>query len=161
MAPELAELLSIVPSEARHGWVFRPISKIGEPYCRTRHAIGPIVSQIGEKAGVVVDERSKRKRDGDGKPKDVITRKFASAHELRRSFGFRWSRRVMPAVLKELMRHESIETTMKYYVGHNAAATADELWRAVESEEGNLLGNTSSNGHSAEKSEHAANSYLA
>jgi len=32
-------------------------------------------------------------------------------------------------VLKELMRHSSIETTMKYYVGVNAEATADELWR--------------------------------
>ncbi len=36
----------------------------------------------------------------------------------------------MPQVLKELMRHESIETTMKYYVGHNAQLTADALWSA-------------------------------
>ena len=28
------------------------------------------------------------------------------------------------------MRHESIETTMRYYVGVNAEATADELWSA-------------------------------
>jgi hypothetical protein len=27
--------------------------------------------------------------------------------------------------LKELMRHEDIETTMKYYVGRNAQLTAD------------------------------------
>ncbi len=38
----------------------------------------------------------------------------------------------MPQVLKELMRHESIETTMKYYVGHNAQLTADALWSAYE-----------------------------
>ena len=37
----------------------------------------------------------------------------------------------MPTILRELMRHESIETTMKYYVGVNAEATADELWAAL------------------------------
>jgi len=30
------------------------------------------------------------------------------------------------------MRHESIETTGRVYVGHNAEAAADELWRSVE-----------------------------
>jgi len=71
------------------------------------------VGRIGERAGVVVDpERGK----------------YASAHDLRRAFDHRRSRQVMPAVLKELMRHSSIETTMTYYVGQNAQATA-ELWR--------------------------------
>ena len=37
----------------------------------------------------------------------------------------------MPPVLKELMRHSKIDTTMKYYVGLNAEATADELWRVA------------------------------
>lgn len=50
--------------------------------------------------------------------------KFASAHDLRRSFGERWATRVMPQVLMELMRHESIETTLKFYVGHDAQRTA-------------------------------------
>lgn len=40
--------------------------------------------------------------------------KFASAHDLRGSFGERWSSRVMPQALMELMRHEAIETTMKF-----------------------------------------------
>jgi hypothetical protein len=40
--------------------------------------------------------------------------------------------RVLPQVLMELMRHESIETTMSYYVGRNAERTADALWAAVE-----------------------------
>jgi hypothetical protein len=39
----------------------------------------------------------------------------------------------MPAVLQQLMRHESIETTMRYYVGRDADAVADVLWQAVES----------------------------
>jgi hypothetical protein len=44
----------------------------------------------------------------------------------------------MPPVLKELMRHTDIATTMKYYVGVNAQATASELWRV----DGNILGNS-------------------
>ena len=38
----------------------------------------------------------------------------------------------MFTVLKELMRYSSIDTTMKYYVGQNAEATADELWQCHE-----------------------------
>jgi hypothetical protein len=37
----------------------------------------------------------------------------------------------MPAELKELMRHASIETTMTYYVGQNAEATAQGLGAAL------------------------------
>ena len=46
----------------------------------------------------------------------------ASSLDLRRSFEFRWM---------QLMRHESIETTLRYYVGRNAATTADALYRAI------------------------------
>ena len=38
----------------------------------------------------------------------------------------------MPQVLMELMRHESIDTTMRYYVGRNAQTTADVLWDVHE-----------------------------
>ncbi len=69
-----------------------------------------------EKAGVVVNT---------GK------RKFASAHDLRRSFGERWASKVMPQVLRELMRHESIDTTMRFYVGRNAETTADAVWGSL------------------------------
>jgi integrase len=84
---------------------------------------------VGKAAGVVVKQREKL--DDKGKP--VTVNQCASAHDLRRSFGFRWSRRVMPTILRELMRHESIETTMRYYVGQNAESTADELWRVAGS----------------------------
>jgi hypothetical protein len=30
------------------------------------------------------------------------------------------------------MRHASIETTLRFYVGQNAEATADELWECHE-----------------------------
>jgi integrase len=74
---------------------------------------GRVISEIGELAGVLVN-----KAEG----------KFATAHDLRRSFGTRWAPRVKPATLQLLMRHRSIETTMKYYVSQNADEVAHELW---------------------------------
>ncbi|QDT00381.1 site-specific integrase [Adhaeretor mobilis] len=118
ITPEFSELLESVPEDERRGRVFRLLSKHGEPMKPSRPAIGPRVGDIGEAAGGIVDHREK---------KGELLKVFASAHDLRRSFGFRWSRRVMPTVLRELMRHASIGTTMKYYVGVNAEATADEL----------------------------------
>ena len=44
----------------------------------------------------------------------------------------------MLPILKEMMRPAKIETTMKFYVGENADATAEELWGAV----GDTLGDT-------------------
>lgn len=35
-----------------------------------------------------------------------------------------------------LMRHESIDTTMKYYVGRSVQATADVVWEAYERTKG-------------------------
>ena len=63
--------------------------------------------------------------------------KYASTHDLRRSFGERWADRVMS---QTLMQHESIETTLKFYVGRNAMKTAETLYAAVS---GNTSGNTS------------------
>ena len=72
---------------------------------------------IGEKAGVVVNKSAG---------------KFASAHDLRRSYGNRWAKLVKPATLQLLMRHRSIETTMKYYVDLDADDIADELWKSYQ-----------------------------
>lgn len=52
----------------------------------------------------------------------VSRRKHATAHDFRRTFGTRWALRVHPLVLQSLMRHASLETTMKYYV---SLATSD------------------------------------
>lgn len=85
-----------------------------------RH-VSKVVCDIGKKAGVKVHTNPI-----SGKVK------IASAHDLRRSFGERWSRKVMPQVLMELMRHEDIQTTMKYYVRRSAEATADAVWATEE-----------------------------
>ena len=120
ISPEFVELLSVVPESQQTGFVYdlrnaRGTGRIDR--FRAMHIIG----EIGRKAGVKVATRLK-----DGK--EVV--KCATAHDLRRSFGERWASRVMPQVLKELMRHESIETTLRFYVGRNAQTTAAILWEA-------------------------------
>ena len=56
-------------------------------------------------------------------------KKFASAHDLRRSFGTRWAKRNIPiASLRKLMRHSNIQTTMEFYAIIDAQDLAGELW---------------------------------
>jgi integrase len=109
--------LEATPEAERHGRVF--------PIPLTVDKAGRKVSAIGTKAGVIVDE---------------ATRKPATAHDYRRAFGTRWSKRVMPAVLRRLMRHKDIDTTLKYYVDQDAEDIAADLWAAYR--KGNNSGNT-------------------
>ncbi|HEV3339024.1 MAG TPA: site-specific integrase [Pirellulales bacterium] len=130
VAPEFAELLLATPEADRTGRVFKLARRCHSGERLTDDRVIRLVGAIGKKAGVKVWTHPV-----SGKVK------FASAHDLRRSFGFRWSSRVMPALLKELMRHENIDTTMQYYVGRNAQSTADALWAAYE-RSGNTSGNS-------------------
>lgn len=123
ITPDFVAFLRTVPSNMRHGPVFSPQLSKGRV---TLSAASHTISDIGKEAGVVVDRKYRKNKSGE--LEEVV--KHASAHDLRRSFGERWASRVMPVILKELMRHESIETTMRYYVGQNAERTAAEVWRA-------------------------------
>lgn len=112
MTPDFADFLLSTPEEERTGPVFPLAGRwTGKPI--TPRRIGRVVSAIGELAEVVVN-----KADG----------KYASAHDLRRAFATRWATRVMPATLQLLMRRQSIETTMRYYVDLDADDLAAELW---------------------------------
>ena len=73
-----------------------------------------------------------------------LLEKFATAHDLRRSFATRWSRRIKPITLRSIMRHADIKTTMAYYVDQDADEIAEELWRDhVDSgQSGHTSGNT-------------------
>lgn len=87
VAPEFAEVLLAVPQSERKGFVFNPKPervKNGNQRA-TMDLASRIISAIGEAAGIVVEKKREK----------TI---FASAHDLRRSFGLRWSRRVMPPV---------------------------------------------------------------
>jgi integrase len=131
MAPDFVAMLRAVPPKKRTGAVFRWPLKDGG-FSESEFTIGRRISKAGETANVVVNKN----RDG--------TPKFASAHDFRRSFGSRWAHKVMPLVLKELMRHESIETTTAFYVGANTEATADALWAVQSDEIGEMLSNIQS-----------------
>ena len=82
-----------------------------------RDQVGRIISAIGRRAGIITA------RTADDRPK------YATAHDLRRSFGTRWSLRVNAATLQKLMRHSDIKTTMRYYVEHDARELADVIWQ--------------------------------
>ena len=114
LAPEFVELLRTVSH--REGFVFNPLPMRPSTDRLGSQQVGRMVVEFGKQAGIVVNAKTGKK---------------CSAHDLRRSFGDRWAQRVMPAVLKELMRHQSINTTMRYYVGRETATTAALLWQAA------------------------------
>lgn len=125
IVPEFAALLETIPEEERTGPVFNPIPRIKRTERMLPSTISKQIADIGEKANIVVSEKGNiDKQTGKRKPR------YASAHDLRRSFGERWSLKVMPDVLMLLMRHANIDTTMKYYVGRNAQKAAEVVWEA-------------------------------
>ena len=109
VTPDFAELLRSVPPVDRTGLVFKPILYRG--VCHRIDTVSKAITLQGEAANIKVDAKK-------GKPV------WASAHDLWRAFGFRWSRKVTSTALKELMRHSSVTTTEKFYVGINADESA-------------------------------------
>jgi integrase len=110
------------PKADRRGFVLLvPHFRTGRQLSAVR--VGRVLSDVGRKAEIEV---------GEGK--------FASAHDIRRAFGSRWAKSLAPAMLMALMRHENIQTTMRYYVDHDA----DELASAMEAVWGNSWGNEAS-----------------
>ncbi|MDE2098956.1 MAG: site-specific integrase [Patescibacteria group bacterium] len=117
IVPEFGEFLLRTPKRERKGLVF-PLPKEKE---KSKYAGQPLqmrsvsrtISDVGEAAGIMVNSR---------------TEKYASAHDLRRSFGERWALKVMPQVLQQLMRHDSIETTNRFYAIRDAQAVSEIVW---------------------------------
>ena len=132
MTPDFATWLLQTPEADRHGQVF-PLPSLRDGTPQSIVKAGCTISAIGESARVVV-----------AKDPDTGKVKYASAHDLRRSFGTRWAKKVMPAVLQRLMRHRSINTTMKYYVGIEADDVAADLW--AKHGVGNISGNNRPSG---------------
>ena len=92
--------------------MFKPVLYRG--VCHRIDTVSRAITSLGQSANIKVDATG-------GKPV------WASAHDLRRAFGFRWSRKVSSMVLKVRMRHSSVTTTEKFYVGINADETAAML----------------------------------
>lgn len=138
MTPDFAEFLLNTPKQERQGLVFK-VNAVQTGKGMTPKRISRIESAIGEEARIVVS-----KTEG----------KHGSAHDLRRAFGTRWAPRVKPATLRLLMRHRSIETTLKYYVAQDADEVADELWQSSQPTAPKHSADASSNtsGNSRQKS---------
>ena len=116
--PLFGLLLDEIPEEQRTGWIFNP-KPLRSDWNR-RISVGQagrIISDIGEKAGVVVSEGGK----------------FASAHDLRRSFGQRMADAGLPPRdLQAIMRHSSITTTERYYLRHRAVDQAERIAKYLD-----------------------------
>lgn len=113
MTEEFAELLAAVPATKRCGFVFIADGRQGR---LTAPTVGRIIAAAGEAAGIKVgwNERA-------NKPK------YASAHDLRRSFAEYYKDHVSMNELRILMRHKSIATTSRYYLGVEAQALGRRL----------------------------------
>ncbi|QDU92727.1 Tyrosine recombinase XerC [Lignipirellula cremea] len=106
-------LLLETPEAERTGWVFNPVSlqtKVGRRVRQKRpdaEWTGKVISRIGKAAGVIVEQGNAE----TGKPK-----KFASAHDLRRSCADRLlDAGVPPTNIARLLRHSNWQTTQRYY----------------------------------------------
>ena len=109
LTPDFASFLTRTPSSKRDGPVFTP--ELPTRNVSTTQA-SRTIAEIGRAAEIEVGE--------DGR--------HATAHDLRRSFGTRWAMKVRPMTLKAMMRHRSIETTLKYYVDLSCDDVGAELW---------------------------------
>lgn len=107
VTPDFAELLEATPEHARHGPVFPLIGRKGKRI-RGQNTISRHLKAIATKAATSV-----------------------TAHDFRRAFGSRWAQRVLPPVLQQLMRHQNLATTMRYYVHLTTAdvSTALRSWQ--------------------------------
>lgn len=108
----------------------------------TRHcsAVGRVISEIGETAGVIVQRADEKisKRE-----------KFASAHDLRRGCATRLvNLGVSAEALKVIFRHSSFSTTEKHYgASRSAQSAATEILEKLSNAEstafvGGLMGGT-------------------
>jgi len=126
LTPDFVALLRETPLPSRSGLVFPVTGPAGNPI-RSADAVGRRISAAGKLAGIVT-------KDG----------RHATAHDLRRSFASRWAPRLSPAVLREIMRHADIKTTLSYYALESAERTANEVWSHAVQPLGGVLGGTES-----------------
>jgi integrase len=113
MTAEFEELVQRTPAKQRHGFVFQANGKKGR---LTAPTVGRFIAEAGRLAGIKV-----------GRYERTGKTKFATAHDLRRSFADFYKHRLTMDDLKTLMRHSAITTTQRYYLGVHA----DELGRKL------------------------------
>ena len=105
-------MLETTPEKLRRGLVFNPARrdrKAGRP---SDDQVERVIDEIGEAARVKVNSKGK----------------FATAHDLRRSFAQRLADAGLHSRdLMRVMRHRKLETTEWYYLRENRANMADRI----------------------------------
>jgi integrase len=115
LAPDAAAWLGRVDPELRKGLVVDVRNSVGNRYSAEK--LSDEICQIGKHAKVITSENGK----------DV---KYASAHDLRRSFGTRWALRVKPLTLQKMMRHTDLSTTLRFYIHLSSSDVGADLWKS-------------------------------
>jgi integrase len=100
MTVEFRDLVTQVPPDERSGYVFLP-------QCKDRSELRQLVLKVGK---VVKPSLGRR----------------ATPHDYRRTFASKWAMKVQPLTLQKLMRHDSLVTTLTYYVRLSADAVVKE-----------------------------------
>ena len=113
ITPDFATFLDETPPADRTGFLFRPEAVRGDDRPDPTW-VSRTVTKIGTASGVEVKA---------GQP--------PRAHDLRRSFCFRWSQKVLPQQLRVLARHATVVTTLTYYAEADAGMTAEAVAAAV------------------------------
>lgn len=117
LCPWLEDLLD--EAEVRTGWVFNPPALRNGCQRLTTERVGKIVSKIGKRAGIVVDE---------GNPRTGSKPKYASCHDLRRTFATKlYESDLPPELIRKLMRHADIRTTERFYRTSNTQKDAGKV----------------------------------
>lgn len=127
VVPEFLELLRKTPESDRTGFVFNPLPMRVKGPRLTLDAMKHTVASIGKASGVRVNSDRES---------------YVSAHDLRRSFCYRWAKRVLPQVLRVLARHQDVATTLTYYADADADMTFDAVYEAIGTGSANTVANT-------------------
>ena len=117
MAPEFAEFLSRTPGAERKGRVFKLLTRSGGMWLGPGRVgrIGVLREGCGRQ-GLYPPENREGEVRQPARPSPILRGAVVNAGHAQ--------------VLMELMRHESIQTTMGFYVGRNTQTTADAVWSA-------------------------------
>ena len=114
MTPDFWAFISTVPESERTGPVFSVLSTWRHQRLNPDQ-LSKLIQRIGKASGVVVSRKG-------------VKVKYASAHDLRRSFGLVWAQKVNLIQLCALMRHRDPKTTQTYYLGIDASRLLDGIW---------------------------------
>lgn len=118
IAPDFAAWLSRVPPNERSGFLVTVLNGSGKRYPSDK--LSDEISRIGAEAKIEV--KRLKKKGG------AVQIKYASAHDLRRTFATRWAMKVRPMTLQRMMRHKDLSTTLRFYVGLSVEDVGAELW---------------------------------